>query len=116
MSTSMLSLVPNGHTTSQETDKAEPISDPTMEKPISVSCVLQQARWEQVYMIFIYMSYKLLSPLQTGTFSLKNIVFDAHPGDLICVIGPVGAGKVCSSSLSAHLSLISLSRALFFRH
>ncbi|CAF2953465.1 unnamed protein product [Rotaria sp. Silwood2] len=29
----------------------------------------------------------------TGTFSLKNIVFDAHPGDLICIIGPVGAGK-----------------------
>ncbi|CAF3840294.1 unnamed protein product, partial [Rotaria sp. Silwood1] len=28
-----------------------------------------------------------------GTFSLKNIVFDAHPGDLICIIGPVGSGK-----------------------
>ena len=27
-------------------------------------------------------------------FSLKNIVFNAYPGDLICVIGPVGSGKV----------------------
>ncbi len=36
----------------------------------------------------------ILIVLQNGTFSLKNIVFDAHPGDLICVIGPVGSGKV----------------------
>ncbi|CAF5227176.1 unnamed protein product, partial [Rotaria magnacalcarata] len=28
-----------------------------------------------------------------GSFFLKNIVFDAQPGDLICIIGPVGAGK-----------------------
>ncbi|CAF2915966.1 unnamed protein product, partial [Rotaria sp. Silwood2] len=28
-----------------------------------------------------------------GKFSLKNIFFDAHPGDLICIIGPVGCGK-----------------------
>jgi ABC-type lipoprotein export system ATPase subunit len=33
--------------------------------------------------------------IQNGTFALKNIVFDAHPGDLICIIGPVGSGKVC---------------------
>ncbi|CAF3009500.1 unnamed protein product [Rotaria sp. Silwood2] len=31
--------------------------------------------------------------IQNGSFCLKNIVFDAHPGDLICIIGPVGAGK-----------------------
>jgi len=28
-------------------------------------------------------------------FQLKNLVFNAQPGDLICVIGPVGSGKVC---------------------
>ncbi|CAF1123285.1 unnamed protein product [Rotaria sordida] len=41
-----------------------------------VICNLKQAQWEK-----------------NGSFCLKNIVFDAHPGDLICIIGPVGAGK-----------------------
>ncbi len=29
-------------------------------------------------------------------FALKNIVFNAYPGDLICIIGSVGSGKVSS--------------------
>ena len=33
--------------------------------------------------------------IQNGIFTLKNIVFNASPGDLICIIGPVGSGKVC---------------------
>ncbi|CAF4106053.1 unnamed protein product [Rotaria sordida] len=41
-----------------------------------VICNLKRAQWEK-----------------NGSFCLKNIVFDAHPGDLICIIGPVGAGK-----------------------
>ncbi|CAF1162569.1 unnamed protein product [Adineta ricciae] len=47
-----------------------------------IICNINRALWEMV-----------------GTFSLKNIIFDAHPGDLICVIGPVGSGK--SSLLQA---------------
>ena len=31
---------------------------------------------------------------KNGLFALRNIVFNASPGDLICVIGPVGCGKV----------------------
>ncbi|CAF0980830.1 unnamed protein product [Rotaria sp. Silwood1] len=31
--------------------------------------------------------------IQNGLFALKNIIFDAHPSDLICIIGPVGSGK-----------------------
>ncbi|CAM4781960.1 unnamed protein product [Rotaria magnacalcarata] len=31
--------------------------------------------------------------IQDGLFKLKNIIFDAYPGDLICIIGPVGCGK-----------------------
>ncbi|CAF0985467.1 unnamed protein product [Rotaria sordida] len=38
-------------------------------------------------------------------FSLKNIIFNAYPGDLICVIGPVGSGK--SSLLQALTGEIS---------
>ncbi|CAF3968250.1 unnamed protein product [Rotaria sordida] len=50
--------------------KNNPIQSP------KVICNLKQAQWEK-----------------NGSFCLKNIVFDAHPGDLICIIGPVGAGK-----------------------
>ncbi|CAF5085011.1 unnamed protein product, partial [Rotaria sp. Silwood1] len=28
-----------------------------------------------------------------GEILLKNVIFDAHPGDFICIIGPVGSGK-----------------------
>ncbi|CAF3089068.1 unnamed protein product [Rotaria sp. Silwood2] len=31
--------------------------------------------------------------IANGSFCLENIVFDAHPGDLICIIGPIGSGK-----------------------
>jgi len=31
------------------------------------------------------------------TFQLKNINFTAQLGDLICIIGPIGSGKVCYS-------------------
>ncbi|CAF4743672.1 unnamed protein product [Rotaria sp. Silwood1] len=36
-----------------------------------VVCNVKQAQWDK-----------------DGSFCLKNIVFDAHPGDLICIIGP----------------------------
>ncbi|CAF1179985.1 unnamed protein product, partial [Adineta ricciae] len=41
-----------------------------------VECNLKQAYWEV-----------------NAPFVLKNIVFDAQPGDLICIIGPIGSGK-----------------------
>ncbi|CAF4018606.1 unnamed protein product [Rotaria sordida] len=55
--------------------------EPTIVKSIQtqspkVVCNLKRAQWEK-----------------NGSFCLKNIVFDAHPGDLICIIGPVGSGK-----------------------
>ncbi|CAM2724338.1 unnamed protein product [Rotaria socialis] len=45
-------------------------------KIVKVECRLQRAAWEH-----------------DGLFKLKNIIFDAYPGDLICIIGPVGCGK-----------------------
>ncbi|CAF2103986.1 unnamed protein product [Rotaria magnacalcarata] len=56
-------------------------NEPSMPKTIQtqspkVVCNLERALWEK-----------------NGSFFLKNIVFDAQPGDLICIIGPVGAGK-----------------------
>ncbi|CAF4061065.1 unnamed protein product [Rotaria sp. Silwood2] len=47
-----------------------------IDEDIQVICNLKQAQWEK-----------------NGLFALKNIIFDAHPGDLICIIGPVGSGK-----------------------
>ncbi|UJR31956.1 hypothetical protein I4U23_019429 [Adineta vaga] len=59
------------------TNEEKLIVDETMKtKSLSVVCELNEARWEQ-----------------HGNFVLKNIVFHAYPGDLICVIGPVGSGK-----------------------
>ncbi|CAF4380757.1 unnamed protein product, partial [Adineta steineri] len=43
---------------------------------VQVICNLKEAQWEK-----------------NGVFKLQNIVFDAHPGDLICIIGAVGSGK-----------------------
>ena len=44
-------------------------------------------------------SKAIVALFKTDVFALRNIVFDAHPGDLICIIGPVGSGKVCSHLL-----------------
>ncbi|CAF1175851.1 unnamed protein product, partial [Adineta ricciae] len=54
----------------------------TRRKSLSIVCELNNASWER-----------------NGNFELKNIVFHARPGDLICIIGPVGSGK--SSLLQA---------------
>ncbi|CAF1632625.1 unnamed protein product [Rotaria magnacalcarata] len=50
--------------------------DNPMISPSKVECYISQASWEM-----------------NGLFSLKNVIFNAYPGDLICVIGPVGSGK-----------------------
>ncbi|CAF3410899.1 unnamed protein product [Rotaria socialis] len=76
LSISMMDIVSNRHIEGQEILDAKPTIVKSIKTPPRVLCNLEQARWDP-----------------TGTFSLKNIVFDAHPGDLICVIGPVGAGK-----------------------
>lgn len=60
-----------------------------------LECHLNRAHWQQVCIRFFF----LLLPFhnlvfQNGSYTLRNIHFDAHPGDLICIIGPVGAGKV----------------------
>ncbi|CAF4383864.1 unnamed protein product, partial [Rotaria sordida] len=48
----------------------------SIKRTSEVICNLKQAHWEK-----------------NEKFSLRNILFDAHPGDLICIIGPVGSGK-----------------------
>ncbi|CAF4205310.1 unnamed protein product, partial [Rotaria sordida] len=53
-----------------------PIVENNQTQSPKVICNLKRAQWEK-----------------NGSFCLKNMVFDAHPGDLICIIGPVGAGK-----------------------
>ncbi|CAF3332630.1 unnamed protein product [Rotaria socialis] len=50
--------------------------DNQMTSSSKVECHISQAYWET-----------------DGLFSLKNVIFHADPGDLICVIGPVGSGK-----------------------
>ncbi|CAF3680029.1 unnamed protein product [Rotaria sordida] len=57
----------------KEIDK---IDENSIQRKSQVICNLKQAQWEK-----------------NGKFSLKNMVFDAYPGDLICIIGPVGSGK-----------------------
>jgi hypothetical protein len=49
LSTSMLNLAPNGHSTSQEIDKEKVTIDESMKKHLSVVCNLKQARWEEVF-------------------------------------------------------------------
>ena len=48
---------------------------------------------------FANCSQLIVTLFKADVFALRNIVFDAHPGDLICIIGPVGSGKVCSHLL-----------------
>ncbi|CAF4950125.1 unnamed protein product, partial [Rotaria sp. Silwood1] len=48
----------------------------SMKKFAKIECNLKLAGWQQ-----------------NGLFLLKNILFTAYPGDLICIIGPIGAGK-----------------------
>ena len=51
---------------------------------------------------------------QNASFRLTNILFTAVPGDLICVIGPVGSGKVDSPLLhTLSISILTITRALF---
>ncbi|CAF0900780.1 unnamed protein product [Rotaria sordida] len=44
--------------------------------------------------IIQYACRSILDCIQlNASFSLDSIVFNAHPGDLICIVGPVGSGK-----------------------
>ncbi|CAF3567650.1 unnamed protein product [Adineta steineri] len=52
------------------------IDEDSIKRTPEVLCNLKQAQWEK-----------------NGHFSLRNILFDAHPGDLICIIGSIGCGK-----------------------
>ncbi|CAF4354696.1 unnamed protein product [Rotaria socialis] len=63
-------------TSFQDVLEINKIDDSSSKRPCQVICDLQEAQWEK-----------------NGKFSLKNIRFDAYPGDLICIIGSVGSGK-----------------------
>ncbi|CAF3694293.1 unnamed protein product [Adineta steineri] len=76
LSTSYLNLVTKSNTIENELISKDRLPQ--------IICNINRALWEK-----------------DGTFALKNIVFNANPGDLICVIGPVGSGK---SSLLQSLS------------
>ncbi|CAF3943944.1 unnamed protein product [Rotaria sp. Silwood1] len=54
----------------------ENINENLIKQTSKIICNLKQAQWEK-----------------NGKFSLTNIVFNAPPGDFICIIGPVGSGK-----------------------
>ncbi|CAF1074324.1 unnamed protein product [Adineta ricciae] len=57
-------------------DQQENVSKDDPSKLLKISCSLKSAKWDE-----------------NSTFALKNIVFEAHSGDLICIIGPSGSGK-----------------------
>ncbi|CAF1384435.1 unnamed protein product [Rotaria sordida] len=61
---------------SKDTVAIDTIDKNSIKRTSEVICNLKQAHWEK-----------------NEKFSLRNILFDAHPGDLICIIGPVGSGK-----------------------
>ncbi|CAF0825031.1 unnamed protein product [Rotaria sp. Silwood1] len=84
-----LRLLSSSHSEVKSIDEDKLVDD-NKEKTHSsqVICHLKHAQWNK-----------------NETFSLKNIVFNAYPGDLICVIGPVGSGK--SSLLQALTGEIS---------
>ncbi|CAF5101126.1 unnamed protein product, partial [Rotaria sp. Silwood1] len=54
----------------------ENINENLIKQTSKIICNLKQTQWEK-----------------NGKFSLTNIVFNAPPGDFICIIGPVGSGK-----------------------
>ncbi|CAF0956797.1 unnamed protein product [Adineta steineri] len=77
LSISSMETQSNGHRTTYEMNNEEKYLATTPAKGFSeVECNVKHAQWEQ-----------------NAVFSLKNIIFHAHPGDLICIIGPVGSGK-----------------------
>ncbi|CAF0789068.1 unnamed protein product [Adineta steineri] len=67
-------LLSSSHLEISSSNKIEIINNITQE--VQVKCNLKEAHWEK-----------------NGLFKLQNIIFDAHPGDLICIIGAVGSGK-----------------------
>ncbi|CAF3400484.1 unnamed protein product [Rotaria sp. Silwood1] len=77
-----LRLLSSSHSEVKSIDEDKLVDD-NKEKTHSsqVICHLKHAQWNK-----------------NETFSLKNIVFNAYPGDLICVIGPVGTFLLSSSS------------------
>ncbi|CAF1451360.1 unnamed protein product [Adineta steineri] len=76
LSESVIDLSTSEHPTTENITKISNTNKPTKDKSHSVVCDLKQARWAQ-----------------NSHFSLKNILFHAYPGDLICIIGPIGSGK-----------------------
>ncbi|CAF0797585.1 unnamed protein product [Rotaria sordida] len=70
----LLSRSETGLASSEQNGQVMLRSTPTISP--SVVCNLERAQWEK-----------------GASFSLDSIVFDAHPGDLICIVGPVGSGK-----------------------
>ncbi|CAF4098406.1 unnamed protein product [Adineta steineri] len=67
-------LLSSSHLEISSSNKIEIINNIT--QGVQVKCNLKEAHWEK-----------------NGLFKLQNIIFDAHPGDLICIIGAVGSGK-----------------------
>ncbi|CAF4467860.1 unnamed protein product, partial [Adineta steineri] len=67
-------LLSSSHLEISSSNKIEIINNIIQE--VQVKCNLKEAHWEK-----------------NGVFKLQNIIFDAHPGDLICIIGAVGSGK-----------------------
>ncbi|CAF0805769.1 unnamed protein product [Adineta ricciae] len=59
-----------------ESERDNRLKSTVDDESVRIECQLERAYWNQ-----------------NGTFSLQNILFHARPGDLICIIGPVGSGK-----------------------
>jgi len=59
--------------------------------------------------IFNYYLYNLYSLQETGQKVLDNVSFDVKQGELLTVIGPVGAGKVkFINAFSSRLTFVEL--------
>ncbi|CAF3896965.1 unnamed protein product, partial [Rotaria sp. Silwood1] len=63
-------------TSSKDIVAIDKINENSIKRTSGLICNLKQVQWEK-----------------NGKFSLRNILFDALPGDLICIIRPVGSGK-----------------------